>query len=420
MTDAALPRPRRLSRAVGLVVLVVFACGGGKQGTSSAAGGSANGVPNAGDAAGGAATAGNGGTSGPEASGNAAIPAAAASNGSPTATGGLGAGASMASAGAASPAPPASGTLRIYWVDTEGGASTVIAAPDGRIIVVDVGFSSRDAQRVASLLNNELHASKIDVLIVTHYHIDHVGGVPTLAGMFPVSEFFDHGAAVESGSHIDAYMNLVSAGNAKRTIVTPGQKLSFGSLELTFVTAAEQVIEPPLPSAVANDGCANPVSKTQLAGAENPESVGFLARFGSFDFLDLGDFTWNVEQKLACPTNRVGVVDLYQVSHHGMDLSSSPELVYSLKPLVAVMNNGAAKGGAAATFELLKASPGLQDLWSLHHVTANDAAHNADEALTANLEGADQAYGLSALVDAGGKFTLTNARTGMSRSYQAR
>jgi competence protein ComEC len=130
--------------------------------------------------------------------------------------------------------------------------------------------------------------------------------------------------------------------------------------------------------------------------------------------------TWNAEQKLACPTNRVGLVDLYQVSHHGMDLSSSPQLVYSLKPLVAVMNNGAAKGGSAATFDLLNASPGLQALWSLHQVMANDAMHNADEAMTANLTGEDNAFGLSATIDASGTFTLRNARTGMARSYQAR
>ena len=418
MNALAPPRSWRPIRAMGLVSLLAFACGGGKQGTSSGAGGSGTGLPNGGSVAGITSGSGNIGTSGADVSGNGGMPAAV--GGSAPATGGLGAGQVTAGAGGGSATLPASGTLRIYWIDTEGGASTVIAAPDGAVIVVDVGFSSRDAQRVATLLKDELHATKIDVLIVTHYHIDHVGGVPTLAGMFPVSAFYDHGAAVESGSHIDAYMQLVSAADAKRTIVKPGQQLSFGSLALTFVTAAEQVIEPPLPSAVPNDGCANPVSKSQLAGAENPESVGFLARFGSFDFLDLGDFTWNVEQKLACPSNRVGVVDLYQVSHHGMDLSSSPQLVYSLKPLVAVMNNGAAKGGAAATFELLKASLGLQDLWSLHRVSANDAVHNADEALTANLDGADQAYGLSASVDASGKFTLRNARTGMSRSYQAR
>jgi hypothetical protein len=141
--------------------------------------------------------------------------------------------------------------------------------------------------------------------------------------MLPVSTYLDHGEAVESGAHIDAYMDLISADGVVRQVVEPGQELTFGSLQLTFVTAAGEVIQSPLPSAVSNDGCANPVGKTQLAGAENPESVGFLARFGSFDFLDLGDFTWNAEQALACPTNRVGVVDLYQVSHHGMDLSSS-------------------------------------------------------------------------------------------------
>lgn len=328
---------------------------------------------------------------------------------------------SSGTSGTSVPVPPASGTLRIYWIDTEGGASTIIGAPDGSVIVVDVGFSSRDAQRAFAILDEELHATKIDALIVTHYHIDHVGGVPTLASMVPVSHFYDHGDAVESGSHINAYMDLVSGTNAsKRSVVKPGDKLDFGSLHLTFVTAAEQVIDPPLPGAVPNDGCSNPESKSALAGAENPESAGFLAQFGSFDFLDIGDFTWNVEQKLACPINRVGLIDLYQVSHHGMDLSSSPQLVYSIKPLVALMNNGASKGGAPATFELLRASPGLQDLWSLHRVSANDDAHNAEEALTANLAGQDQAYGLSATIEADGTFSISNARTKMSRSYHAR
>lgn len=404
-------------------LLMLLACGHGARqtereptptgalaGANSAAGASSLGgsAPSAGgsaitDANGGAAKAGAGGDAG-------AAPASTAG------------GAAVAGSGsvASDPLPPASGKLRIYWVDTEGGASTIIAAPDGSIIVVDVGFSSRDAQRAFAILDAELHATKIDALIVTHYHIDHVGGVPTLASMVPVSHFYDHGDAIESGSHINAYMDLVGQNAAARSVVKPGDALKFGSLRLTFVTSAEQVIDPPLPSAVQNEGCGDPISKSQLAGAENPESVGFLAQFGSFDFLDLGDFTWNVEQKLACPVNRVGLVDLYQVSHHGMDLSSSPQLVYSIKPLVALMNNGAAKGGAAATFELLQASPGLQDLWSLHRVSANDDAHNAQEALTANLAGQDQAYGLSATVEADGTFTITNARTNMSRGYKAR
>jgi beta-lactamase superfamily II metal-dependent hydrolase len=311
--------------------------------------------------------------------------------------------------------------VRIYWVDTEGGASTIIAAPDGRVIVVDAGFQSRDAQRVAAILS-ELHVSRIDAMIVTHYHIDHIGGIPDLASMFPVVEYFDHGMAIESGTHINAYTSLFSSGssNVKHTIVKPGQKLSFGALELIFVTSALEVIDPPLATAVMNDGCKDTISKTQLAGAENPLSVGFLARFGKFDFVDLGDLTWNAEQALVCPINRLGPVELYQVSHHGMDLSSSPQLVNSLAPLVAVMNNGASKGGAAATFETLRAAPGFKDLWSLHRVTANDDAHNADKDLTANLTGQDQAFGIEAAIAADGTFTLKNQRTGLSRTYDSR
>src|SRR6185503_2880236 len=129
----------------------------------------------------------------------------------------------------------------------------------------------------------------------------------------------------------------------------------------------------PLPGALPNANCAGATMKSDVAGAENPMSVGFVLRFGKFDFVDLGDLTWNVEQKLMCPTNRIGLIDLYQVSHHGLDLSSSPQLVHALAPIVAVMNNGAMKGGAPGAFEVLRASPGLQDLWALHRVTANDA-----------------------------------------------
>ena len=296
-----------------------------------------------------------------------------------------------------------------------------MAMPTGEVLVVDAGFSSAHAQRIADLLKTELSTTRIDVMVVSHYHVDHVGGVPSLAGLVSIGQYIDHGDAVESGSHIDAYTALFSnAGAPKRTAVKPGAQLGFGPVELTFVTSAGEVVEPPLSTAIPNTGCDNATTKAALAGAENPMSVGFIARYGKFEFLDIADLTWNAEQKLVCPTNRVGLVDVYQVNHHGMDLSSSPQLVYSILPVVAVMNNGASKGGSPATFDVLKASPGLQDIWSMHHLTANDAAHNADEALTANLEGTDHAYSLKAVVEATGAFTITNGRTGMSRAYQAR
>src|SRR6266540_1821549 len=175
-----------------------------------------------------------------------------------------------------------------------------------------------------------------------------------------------------------------------------------------------------LTTSTSNPTCAGAISKSEVAGPENPMSVGFVGRYGKFDFVLLGDLTWNIEQMLMCPTNRIGPIDLYQVDHHGMDISSSPQLVHALAPAVAVMNNGAYKGGSAATFDVLRASPGLRDVWSLHRVLVNDANHNADEALTANVSEPDLAYGIKAVVQLNGTYTLTNMRNGISRTYMSR
>jgi len=308
--------------------------------------------------------------------------------------------------------------LRIYWIDVEGGAATLIVTPTGETILVDAGWAgARDPDRIVAVLRNEVQAKQLDYMITTHYHADHVGGVPTLAGLFPITRFIDHGDTVEPGA---AFNNYLTVANPARTIVKPGDKLTFGDVELTFVTAAGQVVDPPLPGSMPNAHCAGATMKSEVGGAENPMSTGFVLRYGKFDFVDLGDLTWNVEQRLMCPTNRIGLVDLYQVNHHGMDLSSSPQLVHGLAPTVAVMNNGAMKGGAASAFDILRASPGLQDLWALHRVTANDAAHNADEALTANIATPDAAHGIKAVVRSDGTYTLTNGRNATSRTYMSR
>jgi hypothetical protein len=285
-------------------------------------------------------------------------------------------------------------------------------------VVVDAGFpGTRDPARIAKVLKDDVHADKIDYLIDTHYHTDHVGGIPTLAGMIPVTHFYDHGTTVEPSRDFD---NYVTAAGAKRVTGKPGDKITLGDLELTFVTSAGEVIDPPLPTAMPNPLCPSTIVKTMNGGEENPMSLGFVAQFGIFTFVDLGDLTWAIEQKLMCPTNRIGTVDLYQVNHHGMDISNSPQLVHALAPTVAVMDNGASKGGSPGAFDVIKASPGLKDLWSLHHVTANDAQHNADDALTANPEGPDNAYSIKAVVEPGGAYTITNLRNGTSRTYASR
>lgn len=422
---------RRSSWSFGVLALgwgtlgVAYGCGETPSGSASASAGAAGAsVGTSGSAAQIAGQAGSA-VNASGAGGAAGAGQAASGAGGAPPSGGGSAGASSGSAGSAGSAGAAGapvGTtepLQIYWIDVEGGAATLLVAPNGEVVVVDAGFpGSRDPDRIAKVLKNEVKADHIDHMICTHYHNDHVGGIATLGGLLPITHFYDHGATVQQGQDYNDYVSF--AGN-KRVLTKAGDKLTLGDVVLTFVTAAGKVIDPPLPGSKANPTCPATSTPNMDGGAENGQSLGFIARFGNFSFLDLGDLTWDIEQTLMCPTNRIGTVDLFQVSHHGQDFSNSPQLVHALSPLVAVMNNGASKGGGTGTFETLKSSPGIQDIWALHQVTANDAAHNASEALTANLSGGqDAANYIKAVVTPTGSYTLTNGRTGMSKTYSAR
>jgi competence protein ComEC len=353
--------------------------------------------------------------------------------GNPPSTSGSGGGTGQAGSAAGTSAAPAGGSsgsagmgggandsapLLIYWIDVEGGAATLLVAPNGEVVLVDAGNpGERDAQRIAKVLQGELQVDAIDHMIVTHYHGDHVGGVPVLAGLVPIKKYYDHGATVQASGSFDDYVAL--AGD-DRTLLEAGDELPLGDVTLSFVTGAGKVIEPPLAGALTNPLCPSNQTKNMDGGAENGQSLGFVARFGAFDFLDLGDLTWDIEQLLMCPTNRVGVVDLFQVNHHGLDFSNSPQLVHAVAPTVAVMNNGATKGGHAEVFETLQASPGLQDVWAVHEATQNDALHNAAPELIANPDGNDAAHYLKAVIQADGSYTVTNGRNAVSRSYASR
>jgi hypothetical protein len=161
--------------------------------------------------------------------------------------------------------------------------------------------------------------------------------------------------------------------------------------------------------------------------------VSTAITFGRFHTVIMGDLGWNLERDLMCPANKVGTVDLYLVSHHGSETSGSEALVYALHPRAAVMNNGAAKGGAPQTFQILAKSPGLQDLWQNHYSIAAAAA-NRPETFIANLEprslstqaangqaAAPNHMGPAAWIKisatADGSFTITNSRNGFSKRY---
>ena len=279
--------------------------------------------------------------------------------------------------------------------------------------------------------------SQIDYLVLTHYHADHAGGVVDLAGLIPIKNFVDHGPSAEEERSVPqnyaAYLTVRGEGPTH-----PGQarrQTSDSGIDVQMISAARSDDYQTIARRRAAESTCARISwrKTRstdpLIGGENKQSVGMVISLGKFRLGDFGDLTWNKEHDLACPNNLIGALDVYVVSHHGQDISSLPALVHAEHPRVAIMDNGANKGGAVATFETLKNSPGLEDLWQLHYaVDAKD--HNMPEKFIANREpagrpatgvpdeGAANYIQLTARPD--GSFTVKNSRNGFQKEYPAK
>lgn len=294
----------------------------------------------------------------------------------------------VSSIGAA--AERAGGALNIYYIDTEGGQSTLFVGPTGESLLVDTGNAGeRDLNRIVEALRTA-GVTRIDHMWTTHFHSDHVGNLLELAKQFPMQHFYDHGTPNPKDRIISAQFmtSYAEISQGKRTVVKPGDKVKMAGLDITAVASANQFIRTNLPGGgKANPYCAQtkPMDESNYFDPDNGESAGFIMSYGKFRTADLGDLTWNGEIDLMCPTNRIGTVDLYLTSHHGLAKSGSPALVHALQPRVAIMNNGTRKGGEPGTFDVLHASPGLEDLWQLHWAY-NTPLENGAATFIANID----------------------------------
>lgn len=317
-----------------------------------------------------------------------------------------------------------SGDLQIIWTDVEGGAATLIVTPSGQSMLVDTGFpqDDRDAKRIFAA-TQAAGLKKIDILWITHFHLDHVGGVPALAKMIPIDKFYDHGDSIEATTPqgTKLYDDYKAVARGKRITVKPGDKIPLKGVDITAVSAAGKVIDKAVNGGGAANSYCDTAAKKPEDKTENGQSAGFLLTYGKFKFLDLGDLTWDREMMLACPVNKLGTVTLFQASHHGFSSgqSGSPALVFALKPQVVIVNDGATKGFDADAYEEIVKIPGLEDMWQIHRAVRSDASHNTDERKIANMEqgSADQGLGIKVAVAKDGKFTVTNTRNNFSKSY---
>jgi len=312
--------------------------------------------------------------------------------------------------------------LQIYFVDVEGGQATLLVAPSGQSLLVDTGwpgFGNRDADRIAEAVKR-LGLKQIDYVVITHYHTDHVGGMPQLIKQVKVGTFIDHGPNLENDELAPegyaAYLG--SLGSVNHIVAKPGDRIPVEGVKVEVLAAAGAHILQPAPGAGrTNPYCASE-PKWPDDHTENAASMGVLVTYGDFRFVDLGDLTKDKELGLVCPKNLIGTTDLFLVSHHAMGLSNSKALVYALHPRVAIMENGAEKGDAPEAWQTVHDSPGLKDLWQLHYTAASGPEHNVSKDTIANLDGDSDGHYLKVSAQSDGTFTVLNSRNKLERTYK--
>src|SRR6185369_7159451 len=158
----------------------------------------------------------------------------------------------------------AAGKLQIYFIHVEGGQCTLVVTPAGETLLIDAGWAgegglestsrstpseaakARDPGRIVAALR-DAGRDRIDYLLVTHFHRDHIGGIPELAQLVPVTTFIDHGSAYPPSQRVatgresleaaafDAYAATRAGGRHLQP--KPGDRLPLRNIDVRVVSA---------------------------------------------------------------------------------------------------------------------------------------------------------------------------------------
>ena len=206
-------------------------------------------------------------------------------------------------------------TLTAYYVNVGQGDCELLVFPDGQTMLIDAGDTAH-AQDVVTFLRDTLGLSRIDYLVATHPHLDHIGGMATLLRSpdISVGRIFAPDVAGDTPTYEDFLAAVAETGHEIEYVST-------GSVLYDAYDCKVQVVSPDADAQYSD---------------VNDYSVILEVTFGQTSFLFTGDAGWKVIEQLP-----VDHTDVLKVGHHGSDTSTTIDLLSYLAPSIGVIEVGA-------------------------------------------------------------------------------
>ncbi|MEW6226593.1 MAG: stalk domain-containing protein [Bacillota bacterium] len=203
------------------------------------------------------------------------------------------------------------GQVKVHFIDVGQGDSVYIQLPDRNDVLIDAGDNNKGSVVVSNLKSQGV--DDIELLIASHPHADHIGGLDDVLAAFRVEAVVDDGMSADTATYWD-YLAAVWAEGCPYQKATPGQSWEFGSCTL-------KVLGP-----------------VRGHGDVNNNSVVCLLDCGDVEFLFTGDAEAEAEADLI---GKPIAAEILKVSHHGSRTSTSQAFLDAVRPEVAVICVGA-------------------------------------------------------------------------------
>lgn len=242
--------------------------------------------------------------------------------------------------------------MKVYIPYVGQGDATLIQTPNGKHLLIDAGPPAAGNTALLPLLR-ELHIDTLDALLITHYDLDHLGGVPSLLkgedGILgspddiPVKVAYDRGGnPLENSPGFGDYLGALDGAKISRQSLAAGDRISLDDALDILCLAANGIVQAPGQSSAQID-----LGIPAYSGKENAASIVVKIDYGNFQYLTGGDLTGggmtdgfltpDVESLLA---DSLSEVDVLHVNHHGSLSSSNPSLVAATSPQAVVIQAG--------------------------------------------------------------------------------